>query len=76
MLFPVDPEEHGLLRVVALHLHHNVILAGLLFGQVLLAGSATDLALFVEEVEHTPQDGQQQDADDEDRNDNTTALFF
>lgn len=31
LLLPVDPEEHGLLRVVALHLHHRVVLAGLLF---------------------------------------------
>lgn len=47
-----------------------------LYLQVLLAGSATDLALFVEEVEHTPQYGQQQDADDDDCNDNTTALWW
>lgn len=38
--------------------------------------SATDLALFVEEVEYTPQDGQQQDADNNDGNDNTTALWW
>ena len=34
LLFSVDPEEHGFLRVVALHLHHDVIFVGLLFGAV------------------------------------------
>jgi len=32
LLFSVDPEEHSFLRVVALHLHHDVIFAGHLFG--------------------------------------------
>lgn len=31
-LFSVDLEQHGFLCVVALHLHHDVIFAGLLFG--------------------------------------------
>lgn len=47
-----------------------------LHSQVLLAGSATDLALFVEVVEHTPQDGQQQDEDNDDCNDNPIALWW
>lgn len=51
-------------RVPRVHLH------------VFLASSATDLALFVEEVEHGPQDGQQQDADDDDCNDDTAALWW
>lgn len=34
LLFTVDPEEHGFLCVVALHLHHDVIFAGFLFGAV------------------------------------------
>lgn len=29
LLFTVDPEQHSFLRVVALHLHHNVFLVGL-----------------------------------------------
>lgn len=29
LLFAVDPEQHSFLRVVALHLHHNVVLVGL-----------------------------------------------
>lgn len=45
------------------------------YSQVLFARSPTDFALFVEEVEHTPQDGQQQDADDDDCNDDTFALW-
>lgn len=44
--------------------------------QVLLSRSATDLSLFVEEVEHTPQDGQQQNADNDDSNDDTIALWW
>lgn len=32
LLLAVDPEQHGLLCVVALHLHHNVVLGGILFG--------------------------------------------
>lgn len=44
--------------------------------QILLARSPTDFALFVEEVEHTPQNGQQQDADDEDCDDDATALWW
>lgn len=32
LLLSVDPEQHGLLRVVALHLHHDVVLVGLVFG--------------------------------------------
>lgn len=46
------------------------------YSQVLLARPAAELALFVEEVEHTTQDGQQQDADYDDCNDNTTALWW
>lgn len=45
------------------------------YSQVLFARSPTDFALFVEEVENTPQDGQQQDADDDDCNDDTFALW-
>ena len=41
--------------------------------QVLLAGAATDLSLLVKEVEHAAQDGQQQQADDENRDDHTAA---
>lgn len=29
LLFAVDPEQHSFLGVVALHLHHNVVLVGL-----------------------------------------------
>lgn len=29
LLFAVDPEQHSFLCVVALHLHHNVVLVGL-----------------------------------------------
>lgn len=32
LFFSVDPEENRLLRVVALHLHHDVIFVGLHFG--------------------------------------------
>lgn len=32
LLLAVDPQQHGLLCVVALHLHHNVVLGGTLFG--------------------------------------------
>lgn len=46
------------------------------YSQVLLARSPTDFALFVEEVEHTPQDGQQQDADDDDCDDSTVAPWW
>lgn len=42
--------------------------------QVLFSGPAADLSLFVEEVEYTPQNGQQQDADDDDRYDDSSAL--
>lgn len=42
--------------------------------QVLFSGPAADLSLFVEEVEHTPQNGQQQDADDDDCYDDSSAL--
>lgn len=45
------------------------------YSQVLFAGSTTDFALFVEEVEHAPQDGQQQDADDDDGDDDAFALW-
>lgn len=31
LLLPVDPEEHGLLRVVSLHLHHRVVFVGFFF---------------------------------------------
>lgn len=34
LLLPVDPEEHGLLRVVALHLHHRVVFVGFFFSAV------------------------------------------
>lgn len=44
--------------------------------QVLLAGAAADLSFLVEEVEHASQDGQQQDADDDDRNDYAIALWW
>lgn len=42
LLLPVEPEENGLLRVVALHLHHNVVFAGFLFGA---ARSTADLSV-------------------------------
>lgn len=42
--------------------------------QVLFSGPATDLFLFVEEVEYTPKNGQQQDADDDDCYDRSSAL--
>lgn len=29
LLFAIDPEQHSFLCVVALHLHHNVVLVGL-----------------------------------------------
>lgn len=64
------------------HLKHKRVLtkgtkpSGLRYSQVLFAGSATDFALFVEEVKHTPQDGQQQDADDDDCNDDAIALWW
>lgn len=54
LLFPVDPEQHGFLCVVALHLHYDVVFVGFIFGEVLFAGSAADFALFVEEVEDAP----------------------
>lgn len=44
--------------------------------QVLFARSPTDLASFVEKVEHTAQYGQQQDADDDDCNDDATTLWW
>lgn len=45
--------------------------------QILLPGTpAGNLALLIQEVEDTSQDGQQEDADDEDRNDHTTALWW
>lgn len=44
--------------------------------QVLLPRSTTDLSLFVEEVEHAAEDGQQQDTDDDNCNDDTAALWW
>lgn len=76
LLLPVDPEQNGLLGVVALHLHHDVVSARLLLREVLLAGPPTDLSLFVQEVEHAAQDGEQQDADDDDGDDDAFALFL
>lgn len=42
--------------------------------QVLFSGPAADLSLFVEEVEYTPENGQQQDADDDDCYDDSSVL--
>lgn len=47
-----------------------------LYLQILLARSPTDLAPFVEEVKNTAQNGQQQYAYDDDRNDHATALWW
>lgn len=76
LFFAIDPEENRLLRVVTLHLHHNVVFAGLPFSEVLLARSATNPALLVEEIQHTAQNSQKQDADDDDCDNKTFALFL
>lgn len=44
--------------------------------QVLFSRSAAYLSLLVHKIQHTAQDGQQQDADNDDRNDNTAALWW
>lgn len=76
LLFSVDPKENRLLCVVAFHLHHNVIFAGLPLTEVLLARSAADPALLVQEIEHASQDSQKEDGDDDDCDNKTFALFL
>lgn len=47
------------------------------YSHFLLARATTgDLALLVEEVEHTGQDGQQEDTDDDDHDDHTISFSY
>lgn len=74
-----EPHHTALVIVFLYILKHIIFLyikSLLLHSQVFLAGSPAELALFVEEVEHAPQDGQQQDADDDGCNDDTVALWW